>query len=265
MTCRLGSMCTGSYAGRSKDGRSDVLPARGPLPAAAPRRGFRRARCAGVLRSRRRRRRVRGIDRRDRSYAPDAGLRPRPRATGATSGSCCCPAGVRQPSRPAVQLPRAGYLRSLKACGRAQVPDGGSSSATARSRSGTSPATTQLRASTASAAPAPRPSIGLTRVQSLRSSHQNRNGVGTGSGLCFGDSGSPQLERGTLRLLSVDQRRQRPVQLLQRATTGCDTAGGPLVPGPVPHPAVDRQAIGGGVPAALAGSAGSHPHTAQAC
>ena len=32
---------------------------------------------------------------------------------------------------------------------------------------------------------------------------QNVNGNGTGSGLCFGDSGSPQFERGTLRLLSV--------------------------------------------------------------
>ena len=33
--------------------------------------------------------------------------------------------------------------------------------------------------------------------------NQNRNGVGTGSGLCFGDSGSPQLDRGTLLVLSV--------------------------------------------------------------
>jgi hypothetical protein len=33
--------------------------------------------------------------------------------------------------------------------------------------------------------------------------NQNRNGIGTGSGLCFGDSGSPQLDRGTLRVLSV--------------------------------------------------------------
>ena len=32
---------------------------------------------------------------------------------------------------------------------------------------------------------------------------QNRNGNGTGSGVCFGDSGSPQLERGTLLVLSV--------------------------------------------------------------
>jgi hypothetical protein len=33
--------------------------------------------------------------------------------------------------------------------------------------------------------------------------NQNRNGIGTGSGLCFGDSGSPQLDQGTLMVLSV--------------------------------------------------------------
>lgn len=33
--------------------------------------------------------------------------------------------------------------------------------------------------------------------------NQNPNGIGTGSGQCFGDSGSPQLDRDTLRILSV--------------------------------------------------------------
>lgn len=33
--------------------------------------------------------------------------------------------------------------------------------------------------------------------------NQNPNGIGTGSGVCFGDSGSPQLDRGTLRVVSV--------------------------------------------------------------
>ena len=33
--------------------------------------------------------------------------------------------------------------------------------------------------------------------------NQQRNGIGTGSGVCFGDSGSPQLDRGTLLVLSV--------------------------------------------------------------
>lgn len=33
--------------------------------------------------------------------------------------------------------------------------------------------------------------------------NQNPNGIGSGSGLCFGDSGSPQLEAGTLVVVSV--------------------------------------------------------------
>ena len=33
--------------------------------------------------------------------------------------------------------------------------------------------------------------------------NQNRHGIGTGSGLCFGDSGSPQFDEGTLMVLSV--------------------------------------------------------------
>ena len=39
--------------------------------------------------------------------------------------------------------------------------------------------------------------------KSLLHFNQNRHGIGTGSGLCFGDSGSPQLDRGTLLVLSV--------------------------------------------------------------
>lgn len=33
--------------------------------------------------------------------------------------------------------------------------------------------------------------------------NQNANGIGTGSGVCFGDSGSPQFDAGTLMVLSV--------------------------------------------------------------
>jgi hypothetical protein len=33
--------------------------------------------------------------------------------------------------------------------------------------------------------------------------NQNKNGIGTGSGLCFGDSGSPQFDDGTLLVMSV--------------------------------------------------------------
>lgn len=42
---------------------------------------------------------------------------------------------------------------------------------------------------------------GLTKSKVLY--NQNPNGIGTGSGLCFGDSGSPQLDEGTLNVLSV--------------------------------------------------------------
>ncbi|WP_332875433.1 trypsin-like serine protease [Ornithinimicrobium sediminis] len=34
-------------------------------------------------------------------------------------------------------------------------------------------------------------------------SNQNPHGIGTGSGVCFGDSGSPQLDAGTLTVISV--------------------------------------------------------------
>ncbi len=42
---------------------------------------------------------------------------------------------------------------------------------------------------------------GLTKSTLLY--NQNPNGIGTGSGVCFGDSGSPQFETGTLNVLSV--------------------------------------------------------------
>jgi hypothetical protein len=48
---------------------------------------------------------------------------------------------------------------------------------------------------------------GTSIVVGLRPSmliyNQNRNGIGTGSGLCFGDSGSPQFEQGTFVVVSV--------------------------------------------------------------
>lgn len=42
---------------------------------------------------------------------------------------------------------------------------------------------------------------GLTKSQLLF--NQNQHGIGTGPGMCFGDSGSPQLEVGSLLVLSV--------------------------------------------------------------
>jgi hypothetical protein len=42
---------------------------------------------------------------------------------------------------------------------------------------------------------------GLTKSMLLY--NQNPNGIGTGEGLCFGDSGAPQFDEGTLSVLSV--------------------------------------------------------------
>lgn len=42
---------------------------------------------------------------------------------------------------------------------------------------------------------------GLSKSNVLH--NQNPNGIGTGSGVCFGDSGSPQLDQGTLMVMSV--------------------------------------------------------------
>jgi Trypsin len=43
--------------------------------------------------------------------------------------------------------------------------------------------------------------VGLT--QTFLRLNQNPHGIGTGSGVCFGDSGSPQFDQGTLLVLSV--------------------------------------------------------------
>jgi hypothetical protein len=49
--------------------------------------------------------------------------------------------------------------------------------------------------------------VGTSKITGLTRSalifNQNRHGIGTGSGLCFGDSGSPQFDEGTLLVLSV--------------------------------------------------------------
>lgn len=49
--------------------------------------------------------------------------------------------------------------------------------------------------------------VGTSKITGLTKStllyNQNRHGIGTGSGLCFGDSGSPQFDEGTLMVLSV--------------------------------------------------------------
>jgi hypothetical protein len=101
-------------------------------------------------------------------------------------------------SIPSVQLPEAGYLDRLKAAGTLKfrvadlvgygvIPVWEPAGPTTFEfdgvrRSGTSIIT------------------GLGKAQVYYS--QNR-GIGTGSGLCFGDSGSPQFDHGTLLVLSV--------------------------------------------------------------
>jgi hypothetical protein len=114
-------------------------------------------------------------------------------------GILLLPAGSVPAGTPAVRLPVAGYLDQLKAAGTLKFrtadlvgygvipiwdPPGRTQFAfDGVRRSGTSTI------------------IGLDNADLHFT--QNRNGNGTGSGLCFGDSGSPQLDRGTLLVLSV--------------------------------------------------------------
>jgi hypothetical protein len=187
-------VCTGSYTGRSKDGRSDVIlmaghclpPAEEGIPASALRWSFDRDASDGVTNT---------VAATGYVQMPGFGHDQGDRRD---LGVVLLPAGSAA-GRPAVQLPRAGYLDGLMASGALKflrvdivgygvIPNWDDPGPTTFAfdgvrRSGTSTV------------------IGLTRSSLLF--NQNRHGVGTGSGVCFGDSGSPQLERGTLRLLSV--------------------------------------------------------------
>lgn len=98
-----------------------------------------------------------------------------------------------------VSLAPAGYLDALKAQGTLKfmnvdavgygaIPDWGSPGPTTFSTDG------KRRSGTLVV-------TGLTK--SFLRSNQNPNGIGSGSGLCFGDSGSPQLAAGTLMVVSV--------------------------------------------------------------
>lgn len=109
------------------------------------------------------------------------------------------PAGSVPAGTPVARLPTAGYLDALKASGALKfklvdlvgygvVPNWDDAGPTQFAfdgvrRSGTSIIT------------------GLSK--SMVFYNQQRNGIGTGSGLCFGDSGSPQFELGTLLVVSV--------------------------------------------------------------
>ena len=97
-----------------------------------------------------------------------------------------------------VQLAPAGYLDALKAAGTLKfrivdivgygvVPDWDSPGPTSFGFDGKRRSGTTIIS-------------GLTASQVH---YRQNNGVGTGSGVCFGDSGSPQLDRGTLRVVSV--------------------------------------------------------------
>ena len=114
-------------------------------------------------------------------------------------GILLLPAGSVPAGTPAVQLPPAGYLDALKESGALKfrvadivgygvIPSWDPAGPTQFAfdgvrRSGTTVIT------------------GLG--QAMVFYNQQRHGIGTGSGLCFGDSGSPQLDQGTLRVLSI--------------------------------------------------------------
>ena len=190
-----GLVCSGSYAGESKDGQHDVFLTAGHcLPPAelgiAP---------ADLLVS----------------FDPDG----RNGVSGAIEvsayhqmpgfgrnlgdlrdlGILLLPVGSVSSGIPAVQLPTAGYLDELKADGALKFrivdivgygaipiwePAGPTQFAfDGVRRSGTSIIT------------------GLHKA--MVHYNQQRHGIGTGSGLCFGDSGSPQFDQGTLLVLSV--------------------------------------------------------------
>ena len=187
-------ICTGSYAGHSKDGRNDVFllaghcmpPAEAGIPASALLVSFDRDARNGVT-----------------GTIPVVSYHQMPGAGHDLGdfhdvGILLLPLGSAG-SLPAVQLPPAGYLDQLKAAGTLKfltadivgygiIPTWDEPGPTSFERDG-------VRRSGTSTV------IGLG--QNFLRFTQNQNGNGTGSGLCRGDSGSPQLERGTLRLLSI--------------------------------------------------------------
>ena len=230
-------ICSGSYAGRSKSGANDVFLTAGhclpPADAGIPANevfvsfdGDGRNGVTGLI----------ALS----SYHQMPGF-------GHDSGDLhdlgilLLPAGSVPAGTPAVQLPRAGYLDQLKAAGTLKFriadivgygvipiwePAGRTQFAfDGVRRSGTSTI------------------IGLDNADVHY--NQNRNGVGTGSGLCFGDSGSPQLETRHAARPLRHERRQRAVQCEQPELPGRHAAGAG-VPRPIPEPAVEERWRRGG-------------------
>ena len=189
-----GLICSGSYAGVSKDGAHDVFllgtacrrQGRGSKLRTCMSPSTTTARRASRIRSR--------IRSRSRSstrcgFGHDLGdlhdLAVLLLAEGSVGGI------------PPVVLPPAGYLDSLKAAGTLKFGSP-TSSGTASHRCGI-PAARPSSTSTVRKA-GTSVILGLTKGN-VR--YSQNNGVGRGSGLCFGDSGSPQFDQGTLRVLSV--------------------------------------------------------------
>jgi hypothetical protein len=190
-----GLICSGSYAGRSLNGANDVFltaghcmpPAELGIPASALYVSFDRNAGDGVSSA---------IQVASYHQMPGFG-----RNVGDLRdlGILLLAAGSVPAGTPAVQLPPEGHLDQLKATrqlnfrivdivGYGVIPTWDAKGPTQFSfdgmrRSGTSIVT------------------GLTKSMVLY--NQQRHGIGTGSGVCFGDSGSPQLDRGTLLVVSV--------------------------------------------------------------
>ena len=190
-----GLVCSGSYAGRSKSGANDVFltaghcipPAELGIPASALLVSFDPDGRNGVTGA---------IEVSSYHQMPGFG---HDAGDFHDLGILLLPAGSVPAGTPAVQLPRAGYLDQLKAAGTLKfrtvdlvgygvVPDWDSPGPTQFAFDGVRRSGTSII-------------VGLDNADVHY--NQNRNGIGTGSGLCFGDSGSPQFDRGTLLVLSV--------------------------------------------------------------
>jgi hypothetical protein len=190
-----GLICTGSYAGRSKTGANDVFltaghclpPAEFGIPASDLLVSFDPDGRNGVSSP---------ITVSAYHQMPGFG---RDLGDLRDLGILLLPAGSVPAGTPSVRLPPAGHLDALKASGALKFriadivgygvipiwePAGPTQFAfDGVRRSGTSIIT----------------GLGKAMVHY----NQQRHGIGTGSGVCFGDSGSPQLDRGTLLVLSV--------------------------------------------------------------
>lgn len=188
-------VCSGSYAGPSKSGANDVFltaghclpPANAGVPAARLFVSFDRDGRDGVSSP---------IQVSSFHQMPGFG---RNLGDIRDLGILLLPAGSVPAGTPAVQLPPAGYLDALKANGELKfrvvdivgygvVPSWEPAGPTQFAFDGVRRFGTSIV-------------TGLGKAMVFY--NQQRHGIGTGSGLCFGDSGSPQLDGGTLRVLSV--------------------------------------------------------------